>query len=61
MAEINTALAKEAAEVLLTAIKEAAPNANARGASALKELAEAYALVRDAMPKERESRRAYSM
>ena len=50
-AEDNKALATETAEALLTAIRSAAPSANDRGTGALKELAEAFALVREAMPK----------
>ncbi len=46
----NFELANETAEALLNAIKDAAPDANRGSDEALLHLAEAYALVRDAMP-----------
>lgn len=48
--EVNLRLASETAETLLTAIKNAISDAN-QGNHALKELAEAYALARGALPK----------
>lgn len=44
-------LSVETADVLLTAIKEAAPDAARRSVDALKYLAEAYAAVESARPK----------
>lgn len=47
----NLQLAHETAEALLTAIKAEAPSAASRSSDGLRSLAEAYALVREAMPK----------
>ena len=46
----NRDLSHEAAEALLTAIKEAAPGAERRSTDGLESLAKAYAAVVDAMP-----------
>jgi hypothetical protein len=47
----NITLATETAEVLLNAIKEAAPKAQGRDTEGLESLARAYSLVREAMPR----------
>lgn len=50
-AEENLELSTEVAGVLLAAIKEAAPSADARSTEGLRQLAEAYSLVHAAMPR----------
>ena len=47
----NKELSHETAEALLTAIKNAAPNANERGTDSLEHLANAYAAVAGATPR----------
>jgi len=49
--EDNPRLATEAAEALLTEIIRAAPKATDRGADYIRALADAYASVRESMPR----------
>lgn len=57
----NLKLATETANALLAEIQRGAEGATDRGADFIRELAQAYALVRDAMPKPKEHSGRHSL